>query len=284
MSTPKAPFTYLSTLWIQITGTWCNLTCTHCLNSSGPKDPWLKNLDPPTVRRYLREAEELGVKDIYFTGGEPFLHPDLLPLLTDALAVAPVTVLTNGILITDTVADRLAAMATASPYSLEIRISIDGATPEENDRVRGRGSFQKALDAFQRLNARGLLPILTATEIVAASVGDAGTLYDRFRSLLLDLGIQKPRVKILPVLPVGRMEGSGRGLLTEAILEGFDYSLLQCSETRVVAADGVYACPILAGLDGARLSDGSLEEAMRPCRLYHPACVTCYETGMSCKN
>lgn len=40
-----APFVGLSALWIQITGTWCNLECSHCLNSSGPREPWLRPLE-----------------------------------------------------------------------------------------------------------------------------------------------------------------------------------------------------------------------------------------------
>ena len=56
------------------------------------------------------------------------------------------------------------------------------------------------------------------------------------------------------------------------------------ADARVVAAGGVYACPILAGLPGARLSTGSLAESFRPAPLYHPACVTCRRTGMSCRN
>jgi hypothetical protein len=51
-----------------------------------------------------------------------------------------------------------------------------------------------------------------------------------------------------------------------------------------VAAGGVYACPILAGLDGARLSTGSLADSFRAAPLYHPACVTCRRTGMTCRN
>jgi hypothetical protein len=60
--------------------------------------------------------------------------------------------------------------------------------------------------------------------------------------------------------------------------------MLQCSESRVVAEGGVYACPILAGLPGALLSDGGLEASFRDAPLYHPSCVTCHETGMTCKN
>ena len=284
MSIPTAPLSELNTLWIQVTGTWCNLTCTHCLNSSGPVNPWLKSLDTDIVIRYLKEGAELGIKEIYYTGGEPFLHPDMLRLIARALEVAPTTVLTNGTLITEQVADHLAALAHNSPYSLEIRISIDDVDPERNDRVRGKGAFAKAVRALRLLSSRDLLPIVTATEILRDELPDGSGMYERFRDVLLSLGITKPRVKIMPVFSIGRMEGPGGPLITPAMLEGFDFSLLQCTETRVVAEGGVYACPILAGLPGARLSEKSLKEAMKPCDLYHTACVTCYETGMTCKN
>jgi AdoMet-dependent heme synthase len=284
MTIPTAPLLELSTLWIQVTGTWCNLACSHCLNSSGPVDPWLKHLDTQTVMHYIKEGAELGVKEIYYTGGEPFLHRDMLLLIAHALEVAPTTVLTNGTLITAQVADDLAALSYNSAYSLEIRISIDDVDPEKNDRIRGKGTFAKAVRALEFLYSRGLLPIVTATEILKDELPEGSGMYERFRAFLLGLGITKPRVKIMPVLPTGRMEGQGGPLITPEMLEGFDFSLLQCSETRVVAESGVYACPILAGLPGARLAPQSLKQALEPCHLYHPACVTCYETGMTCKN
>jgi MoaA/NifB/PqqE/SkfB family radical SAM enzyme len=283
-SMPVAPFVRLSALWIQITGTWCNLECSHCLNASGPRDPWLRPLDAETVRQAIREGEALGVKEIYFTGGEPFLHPEILPLIGGALEVAPTTVLTNGTRISDGVADALAGLAAQSAYSLEIRVSLDGVDPAANDRVRGQGAWEKTVAAVRRLDARGLLPIVTATEILMGELdGSAGT-HARFRDLLLSLGIEKPRVKIIPVFATGRLAGRATERLTEERLEGFDRGLLQCAESRVVAHGGVYACPILAGLPGARLSAGRLEESFRPVSLNHPACVTCHETGMSCRN
>ena len=96
MTFPTSPLLELSTLWIQVTGTWCNLTCTHCLNSSGPHNPWLKSLETEMVMRYIKEGAELGIKEIYYTGGEPFLHRDMLLLTAHALEVAPTTILTNG--------------------------------------------------------------------------------------------------------------------------------------------------------------------------------------------
>jgi MoaA/NifB/PqqE/SkfB family radical SAM enzyme len=284
MHMPVAPFSHLSTLWIQITGTWCNLQCMHCINASGPQDPWLKSLDTETVRRAIAEAESLGVKEIYFTGGEPFLHRDILALLRFSLQVAPTTVLTNGTRVDEPTADALATLSRESPYSLEIRVSVDDIDAEKNDRIRGQGALAKAVRALQLLSARGLLPILTATDILQNELPQADSLYERFRTFLLSLGIDKPRVKIIPVFPIGRLATAGSPLLTEAMLQGFDFSLLQCSETRVVADGGIYSCPILAGLPEARLSESSLRESFRPCQLYHPACVTCYQTGMTCKN
>lgn len=282
--TPVAPFLRLSTLWIQITGTWCNLECTHCINASGPAEPWLKPIKPAVARAAIREAEALGVKEIYFTGGEPFLHRDILSLLGLALQTAPTTVLTNGTLIDAAMADALAALSASAPYSLEIRVSLDDTDPEINDRIRGAGAFARAVDAISRLHERGLLPIVTATEIASHAHGGGRGMYERFRDFLMDRGIEKPRVKIMPVFALGRLAVPGGPVLREADLTGFDRGTLQCSEARVVAEGGVYACPILAGLPGARLSDGGLEASFRDAPLYHASCVTCYQTGMTCRN
>ena len=281
---PVVPFLRLSALWIQITGTWCNLECTHCINASGPDDPWLKPIAPEVAREAMREADALGVKEIYFTGGEPFLHGEIMGLLADALAVAPTTVLTNGTLIDEAMADRLAALARSAAYSLEIRVSLDDTDPAKNDRIRGAGAFDKAVRAIQLLHERGLLPIVTATEISSHEHAGRRGIYERFREFLAGLGIEKPRVKVMPVFALGRSSRGGGRRLTEDDLEGFDRGTLQCSDSRVVADGGVYACPILAGLPGAKLSDGGLEASFRDTPLYHPSCVTCHETGMTCKN
>jgi MoaA/NifB/PqqE/SkfB family radical SAM enzyme len=281
---PVAPFLGLSTLWVQITGTWCNLECRHCINASGPRAPWLKPLDAETVRHAIAEAEEVGVKEIYFTGGEPFLHGEILPLLARALRAAPTTVLTNGTLIGPAQADALAAMGARAAYSLEIRVSLDDPDPEANDRIRGAGAWAKAVEAVRLLRARGLLPIVTATEITRDLYPPGSGMYERFRDFLRGQGVERPRLKIMPVFALGRQPASGEPPLTEEDLEGFDRAALQCADARVVAAGGVYACPILAGLAGARLSTGSLRRSFRPAPLYHPACVTCRRTGMTCRN
>jgi MoaA/NifB/PqqE/SkfB family radical SAM enzyme len=275
------PFRHLTALWVQVTGTLCNLACTHCINASGPRDPWLPSLDGDEVRRRVREAADLGVKEIYFTGGEPFLHAEMPELLEFSLRLAPTTVLTNGTLIGEALADRLAALAAAALYTLEIRVSLDDSDRARNDAVRGRGAFDRALRAIARLHARGLLPILTATELPD---GTPAELYARLRDLLLAAGVQKPRVKILPLFPVGRMEDhAGGGGVTDEMLAAIDPARLQCSDSRAVAAGGVYVCPILSRMPAARMG-AALAETLVATPLAHPACRVCWQTGASCRN
>ncbi|HMH49585.1 MAG TPA: radical SAM protein [Candidatus Acidoferrum sp.] len=268
------PLRRLSAVWIQVTGTWCNLQCTHCINASGPVDPWLAPMAVADVERHVDEAARLGAREVYFTGGEPFLHPQILELLAHALARLPTTVLTNGTLVTERVADRLAELAARSRYSLEIRVSLDDPDREANDRVRGRGAFDRALAAIARLHRRGLPAILTATDL-----GTSGRdLYGRLRRLLAERGVAKPRIKLLPLFPVGRT-ASGDTPPDATELEGIDLGGLQCADSRTVTADGIYACPILAGLPQARLT-----AAGDAVSLSHEACRVCVETGASCRN
>jgi len=290
---PEAPFGELHDLWFQVTGLRCNLACTHCLVNSGPDNLSLASLTVAEVEAALAAAVVLGVKAVYFTGGEPFLHRDLMVMLAAALAVAPATVLTNGTLIDEAVADRLAALAAASRYSLEIRLSLDDVDAARNDAIRGPGVLERVARAAVLLDRRGLIPILTATEAMELAPGKAPApaqravpplLYTRFRDFLLGLGITRPRVKIMPLFKIGRLAGSAsHPVLTPEMLAGFDRALLQCHTARVVAAGGIYACPILAGDPAARVA-GRLADALRPVPLGHPACHTCYVTGMSCAN
>lgn len=290
---PQAPFYHLHALWFQLTGTLCNLACSHCFISCSPTNHALKFVVPETVYRYLDEAETHGVREVYFTGGEPFLHKQIMPILARSLRVAATSVLTNGTLITPAVADELAALATASRYSLEIRISLDDVDEARNDAVRGKGALRRALRALQLLQERGLPPIVAVTEYFYEAQettpqepsGGSG-FYQKFRDFLLENGIEKPRLKVIPVFAMGKLHSSeaSAAYVTPDMMHGFDVTTLQCTKSRIVADGGVYACPLLVGEPEAHLSENSLSEAMQPCSLYHTACHTCYVTGMTCSN
>ena len=74
----RSPCAHLDDLWFQVAGTLCNLDCTHCFISCSPHNHTFGFLDLATVRRVLDESVALGVKEYYFTGGEPFLNRDMV--------------------------------------------------------------------------------------------------------------------------------------------------------------------------------------------------------------
>ena len=282
---PVQPLHHLDTLWIQVAGTVCNLTCTHCFVPSGPGIRRHDLIAPERVRALVREGLVLGVREVYFTGGEPFLHPEIMEMVEDTLALAPLTVLTNGTLFTRERIERLATLSSAGIYSLELRVSLDGPTAAAHDRIRGQGTFARALEGLGRLSRAGLVPIVTATLMDGE---DAAGANDRYVELLKSAGVARPRLKLLPLFKLGReIERSGP-YATHETLAGmgdapFDTQRLQCGHCRAVTSQGVFVCPLLVDEPGARMGD-SLGESLGPFALRHGACSTCFATGMTCAN
>src|ERR1700693_789166 len=94
--TPHVPMVALDTLWFQVAGTLCNIECTHCFISSSPSNHSHEMMTIADVEHWLAEARTLGVREYYFTGGEPFMNRDMLAILEATLRQGPATVLTNG--------------------------------------------------------------------------------------------------------------------------------------------------------------------------------------------
>ena len=284
---PAVPITALDQLWFQVAGTICNLRCKHCFISCNPHNHAFWFLDRTTILGALEQSVGLGVKEYYFTGGEPFMHPLMATLLADTLAVGPATVLTNGTLLVPRIVRALTAAAESSPYSLEIRVSLDGVTPETNDAIRGADTFRRALGGIEQLVAAGFLPIVTAMQSWPDDEGDA--VLDSFRAALHAIGYDRPRLRILPTLFKGEEATRTRGYLpeervTHEMLHGFDLDRLLCTRARLVTARGVWACPILLDAPVARLGDTLADAAARPAILAEQACYTCWRSGAICSN
>src|SRR5688572_23027579 len=116
---PAVPLAHLDQLWFQVAGTLCNLTCTHCFISCSPHNDSFGFMTLAEVRRWLEESVRWGVNEYYFTGGEPFLNPDMTGILCEALNYGPATVLTNATVLKDDWLATLAAADGKSLYSLE---------------------------------------------------------------------------------------------------------------------------------------------------------------------
>lgn len=283
---PHVELTALDELWFQVSGTLCNLECTHCFISCSPQNDSFGYLSLDTVQRMLEESVRYGVKEYYFTGGEPFLNREMAPILETTLEYGPATVLTNGTVLKPEWLERLREAEDASIYCLEFRVSIDGPTPEINDPIRGERTFERALRGVGLLVEHGFLPIITMTR--TWDERDDGEILGAFRKVLAEHGCTRPRLKILPRLRIGAEEQRTCGYeeyerVTPEMMVDYDESQLICSHSRVVTDRGVYVCPILLDSPDARLG-GTLEESLRAYPLRHGACYTCYRYGAICTN
>ncbi len=127
----------------------CNLSCVHCLSSSGRRDP--RELSTAQCQAVIDELARMQVFYVNIGGGEPTVRPDFWDLVDYAVAhQVGVKFSTNGLKITPPIARRLAA----SDY-VDVQISLDGATAEVNDAVRGAGSYLTALAAMANLAEAG---------------------------------------------------------------------------------------------------------------------------------
>ena len=147
-----------SRLWLY-TNFHCNLGCDYCCVRSSPTAA-RRELGLERVRRVAREAAELSVKEIFVTGGEPFLLEDIGEILVCCAAAAPTTVLTNGMLFTGRRAETLRALPRDR---VVLQISLDSPTPDRHDLHRGLGTWARTREGIQFARAQGLRVRLAAT-------------------------------------------------------------------------------------------------------------------------
>lgn len=278
------PLRALDTLWFQVAGTICNITCTHCFISCSPKNHSHEMMSLAECERWLEEARALGVREYYFTGGEPFLNRDMLPILDATLRQGPATVLTNGMLLRREVCAELRRLFDDSEYSLDLRVSLDGFDAESHDAIRGKGVWDRVMLGLRNLGEVGLNPVITVTtaaEGVAEAEGRA-----RFLDIIRSFGFAKPRLKVLPLFRIGAEETRTRAYeewerIARTYLTDEEAARLQCSSCRMVTSKGVYVCPILIEEPEARMG-ATLGETLRAFPLKYGACHTCWVDGATC--
>ncbi|MCB1547383.1 MAG: radical SAM protein [Hyphomicrobiaceae bacterium] len=149
----------LDTLWFN-TGTLCNITCKSCYIESSPENDSLAYLTSGDVRGYLDEIASLGLgtREIGFTGGEPFMNPDIIAMLEDALSRGhEVLVLTNAMqpLQRPRVKAGLLALRQRYGQRLQIRVSLDHYSRALHEAERGDGTWERTLAGLDWLAAEG---------------------------------------------------------------------------------------------------------------------------------
>jgi AdoMet-dependent heme synthase len=282
---PSVPMLAMDTLWFQVAGTLCNIACTHCFISSSPTNRSHGMMTLEQVGGYLAEARELGVREYYFTGGEPFMNREMLEILDLTLKQGAATVLTNGMLLRPAVCARLRELFDESEYSLDLRVSMDGFDAPSHDAIRGPGVWEQVMRGLRNLGEAGLNPVITVTEAADGVGSPEGR--QRFLDLIRSFGFAKPRLKVLSLFRIGAEVGRTRAYeswerLSAETMNSSDAALLQCSSCRMVTSKGVYVCPILIEEPEARMGE-SIRDSLRPFALKYGACHTCWVDGVTCR-
>lgn len=170
----------------------CNLSCVHCLSSSGRRDP--RELSTEQCKALIDEFQRMQIFYVNIGGGEPTVRPDFWELVDYATAhQVGVKFSTNGVRITPEVAARLAA----SDY-VDVQISLDGADAAVNDAVRGPGSYDMAIRALENLAAAGFKDAKLSVVATRHNIGQL----DQFREIADRYGA---------TLRLTRLRPSGRG-------------------------------------------------------------------------
>ncbi|MGZ4179670.1 MAG: mycofactocin radical SAM maturase [Solirubrobacteraceae bacterium] len=170
----------------------CNLACIHCLSSSGRRDP--RELTTTECFGVIDELQAMQVFYVNIGGGEPTVRRDFWEILDYATAHdVGVKFSTNGSRITEQAAARVAA----NDY-VDVQISVDGASAEVNDAIRGTGSFQTAIRALERLAEAGAPSFKISVVITRENMDQL----DDFEKLADHFGAQ---------LRLTRLRPSGRG-------------------------------------------------------------------------
>jgi predicted phosphodiesterase len=153
----EVAFKRLRTLWFN-TGTLCNIACRNCYIESSPKNDRLVYLDRAEVAAYLDEIERDGwdTEEIGFTGGEPFMNPQLFGMMEDCLVRGfRVLVLTNAMRPMQRAKSRLLDLNARLGERLTIRVSLDHFTAERHEDERGPGTYRPTLDGLVWLARNG---------------------------------------------------------------------------------------------------------------------------------
>ena len=283
-------FRSLETLWVN-TGTLCNIACANCYIESSPRNDRLSYITAGEVAAYLDEIRRyrLGTRLIGFTGGEPFMNPDIMSMLGDALARGfRVLVLTNAMQPMWNRRTALAGLRDRFGASLQVRVSIDHHSRLRHETERGPGTWAPALRGLHWLQEKGFGPS------VAGRVPDdepEAALREGYAALFaaegIDIDARDPSCLVLfPEMDETRD-------VPEISQQCWDLLSVRpedqmCASARMVVRRRdspravVVACTLLPHDPGFELG-ATLAGSRRPVRLNHPHCARfCVLGGASC--
>lgn len=281
---------HLDTLWLN-TGTLCNLACTSCYIESSPTNDALVFLTTEEAARFYDEIATSGrkVREIAFTGGEPFMNPHFMAMLEDALERGhEVLVLSNAMKPMRRHEAGLLALKDRFGSKLTLRISIDHHTKAAHEGERGANSWQPMIEGMQWLSANGFSIAAAGRSLAGEEMAQSRNAYAAlFKREGVAIDAADPaRLVLFPEMD----ESADVPEITTACwgILGKSPSDIMCATSRmVVRRKGedrarVVACTLLPYAEGFDLGE-TLAEADRDVPLNHPHCARfCVLGGASC--
>lgn len=286
----RVDFQALRTLWFN-TGTLCNLTCANCYIESSPRNDSLVYLSAAEVSEYLDEIEREGMptEEIGFTGGEPFMNPEFIPMLDDALFRGfRVLVLTNAMKPMMKRAKELLHLRERHGEQLDLRVSIDHYTERLHAEERGPRAWGPMIEGMKWLSDNGFS--LAAAGRTMWNEGERA-MRDGYAELF-----QRENIRIdaydperLVLFPEMDEQAEVPEITTGCWdLLGVNPADIMCATSRMVvkrkgaARPVVLACTLIAYDERFEMGQ-TLREASRSVRLNHPHCAKfCVLGGGSC--
>ncbi|NJC05872.1 hypothetical protein GGQ97_001665 [Sphingomonas kaistensis] len=284
----QVAMTGLSTLWIN-TGTLCNLACRTCYIESSPRNDALVYISLAEAEAYLDEALALGTREIGFTGGEPFMNPDMIAMLDAALTRRfDVLVLTNAMRPMRRFEEPLLALRAERGARLTMRVSLDHYSKVIHEAERGIGTWDKAIAGVRWLNDHGFRLAIAGRQLpgedlaqaragYAALFADEGFMIDAFDPAAMVLFPEMDAAADVPEITTACWDILGKS--PDSIM---------CASSRMVVKRKGEARPVVAACtlipyDPQFTMGETLAEASRPVSLNHPHCARfCVLGGASC--
>ena len=279
------------TLWFN-TGTLCNIECLRCYIESSPTNDALVYISTDEVVEYLDQikARDWPVTEIAFTGGEPFMNPQMIDMARESLSRGfDVLILTNAMrpMMRPRVQAGITALQQEFGTRLTLRISLDHHAAKHHDEERGEGSFEATLQGMRWLRDQGVRMAVAGRTIWGETEEDAragfGALYAR-EGFAIDAANPGETV-LFPEMDesvdVPEITTECWGIL------GKSPDQVMCSSSRMVVKrkgqkPSVVACTLLPYAPEFDLGT-TLQEAEKPVFLNHPHCAKfCVLGGASC--
>lgn len=270
--------TALKTLWLN-TGTLCNIECKHCYIESSPRNDRLEYLTLKDALPFIEEARLMGARAIGFTGGEPFMNPDLIAMAAACLERGlGVLILTNAMAPMTNHKGEIEGLHSRFGSRLSVRVSLDHHSASAHDAERGAGTFEKTVSGLRWLLDAGVKTSVAGRSFVEEE--ETATKDGYRRAIGRDVE--------LVIFPEMGATGELPEITTECwgILDKSPESVM-CASSRMVLkrrgdAPAVVACTLIPY--DARFEMGrTVRESWRPVSLQHPHCASfCVLGGASC--